>query len=52
VAVIVPIAELRRLREQAWQAELVRRSHTPVEQGVPHEQVAAEAERRLVERGR
>ncbi|HEY2947359.1 MAG TPA: type II toxin-antitoxin system Phd/YefM family antitoxin [Micromonosporaceae bacterium] len=52
VAVIVPIAELRRLREQAWEAELLRRSHTPVEYGVPHEQAIAEAERRLAERGR
>lgn len=41
IAAIVPLAELRRLREQLRVAELRRRSAAPLADAVPHEQAMA-----------
>lgn len=41
IAVIMPLAELRRLRERVRIAELRRRSAAPLDEGVTHEQAMA-----------
>lgn len=47
VAVIMPLSEVRRLKDKAWQAEMDRRSKTPAEELIPHDHAVAIINERL-----